>query len=95
MRYSRQMLVEVVVEHQRDGAGGCDCGWSVPGASHAEHIADCYEAGMGGTARTATWEDAQELCRKLGHDPDTVSNIRLEPSRLVYVEVMHNLRSQP
>jgi len=38
-----------------------------------------------------TWNDVQELCRKLGHDPENVVNIRLEAGRLVFVEVMHDL----
>jgi len=41
--HERQVLVEVLVYHQRLDIGCCGCGWSVLGASHAEHIADVYE----------------------------------------------------
>ena len=43
LRYSRDVLVDVLVYHQRTSSSGCGCGWSVLGASHAEHIADVYE----------------------------------------------------
>jgi hypothetical protein len=46
-RYDRPMLVAVLINHQRSNISGCLCGWGVLGASHAEHIADMYEAGMG------------------------------------------------
>jgi len=42
----------------------------------------------------ATWEDVQNLCRKLGLEPDSVVNIRLEAGRMVYVEVMYDLRQK-
>jgi sRNA-binding protein len=41
--YDRDVLVTVLIHHQRMDIGGCLCGWSVLGASHAEHIADAYE----------------------------------------------------
>lgn len=41
--YDRETLVQVLVHHQRSDIQGCDCGWSVLGASHPEHVADMYE----------------------------------------------------
>jgi hypothetical protein len=41
--YDRAVLIDVLVYHQRASSSGCGCGWSVLGASHAEHIADVYE----------------------------------------------------
>lgn len=43
LRYSRDVLVDVLVYHQRLDAGHCGCGWSVLGASHAAHVAEVYE----------------------------------------------------
>lgn len=51
--YDRESLVTVLVYHQRKDIRGCCCGWSVLGASHAEHVADVYEesvATKGGAA---------------------------------------------
>jgi hypothetical protein len=48
--YSRTMLVAVLVEHQRKDERACLCGWDRLGASHAEHVADMYEAAMGGAS---------------------------------------------
>jgi hypothetical protein len=45
--YIRELLVAVLVAHQRAASDACACGWSVVGASHAEHIADKYEAAIG------------------------------------------------
>lgn len=45
--YSRLLLIEILIYHQRTEVSGCHCGWSVLGASHAEHIADVYEAARG------------------------------------------------
>lgn len=41
--YDRGVLVDVVIYHYRDNIKGCGCGWSVLGASWAEHIAQVYE----------------------------------------------------
>lgn len=41
--YDREVLVEVLVYHYRDGIRGCGCGWSKLGASWPEHVADVYE----------------------------------------------------
>jgi len=46
MTYDREVLVNVLIYHQRESISGCICGWSVLGASHAEHVADVYEAAM-------------------------------------------------
>lgn len=46
MEYDRAVLVEVLVYHQRLDVGHCCCGWGVLGASHAEHVADVYEASV-------------------------------------------------
>lgn len=43
MTYLRDVLVEVLVYHQRKNITSCACGWSQLGESHAEHIADVYE----------------------------------------------------
>ena len=43
VRYSRDVLEDVLVYHQRTSSSGCGCGWAVLGASHAEHILDVYE----------------------------------------------------
>jgi hypothetical protein len=48
VRYSRVMLVAVLIEHQRLEDGTCCCGWGPLGASFAEHVATRYEAAMGG-----------------------------------------------
>ena len=51
--YDRALLVSTLIYHQRRSApesDGCACGWSVLGASHAEHVADIYEASVAGTA---------------------------------------------
>lgn len=48
VRYSRQMLMAVLVEHQRAEDSACSCGWHVLGGAWSQHVADCYEAGMGG-----------------------------------------------
>jgi hypothetical protein len=42
--YDRTRLVHVLNDHQRHTPAACLCGWSEWGASHAEHIADVYEA---------------------------------------------------
>jgi len=44
--YDRQLLVEVLVCHQHRDIGPCCCGWHVLGESHAEHVADIYEASL-------------------------------------------------
>lgn len=43
MTYSRALLVEALVFHQRMDIGSCRCGWADLGKSHAEHIANIYE----------------------------------------------------
>jgi len=45
--YVRGLLVGVLVAHQPTSTSGCICGWAVLGASHAEHVADVYEAATG------------------------------------------------
>lgn len=39
----REVLVEVLIYHWRNGITGCGCGWSVLGASYPEHVADVFE----------------------------------------------------
>lgn len=46
--YDRKVLVDVLVYHQRKNAQSCHCGWGTLGASHADHIADVYEASVTG-----------------------------------------------
>lgn len=41
--YSRDVLIDTLVYHQRADVTYCACGWSVLGASHAEHVADVFE----------------------------------------------------
>lgn len=41
--YDREVLIEVLVYHQRADARFCTCGWGELGRSHAKHIADVYE----------------------------------------------------
>lgn len=45
--YDRDRLVWTLVYHQPTNTSGCICGWGVLGASHAEHVADMYEAAAG------------------------------------------------
>lgn len=44
--YRRDVLTTVLIYHQRRDITSCACGWSVLGASHAEHVADVYEASV-------------------------------------------------
>lgn len=41
--HDREVLVEVLVYHQRTNTSGCHCGWAVLGHSYAEHVASVYE----------------------------------------------------
>lgn len=41
--YNRDVMVAVLVVHQRHRPDACLCGWSELGKSHAEHIASEYE----------------------------------------------------
>lgn len=43
VRYERDVLVNVLIYHQRSSLRSCRCGWNILGASHPEHIADEYE----------------------------------------------------
>ena len=43
MTYDHDILVQVLIYHQRLSISHCACGWSVLGASHAEHVAEVYE----------------------------------------------------
>jgi len=47
--YNREVLVTVLIYHQRKDIEGCYCGWAEPGKSHAEHVAAIYEESV--TAR--------------------------------------------
>lgn len=46
MTYERALLVDVVIHHGRKDIRSCYCGWAELGASHAEHVADAYEAAV-------------------------------------------------
>jgi hypothetical protein len=46
--YDHEVLVDVLVHHQRTSSRGCHCGWDVLGASHPEHVADAYEQAVAG-----------------------------------------------
>ena len=41
--YDRDMLVKILVYHQRRNIQHCMCGWRRLGNSHADHVADVYE----------------------------------------------------
>jgi hypothetical protein len=44
MNYDREVLVRVLIQHQRkDLDVACLCGWGEWGASFAAHVADMYE----------------------------------------------------
>lgn len=43
INYDREVLVNVLIYHTRNGIRGCRCGWAVPGASFPEHVANVYE----------------------------------------------------
>ena len=43
IRYDRDVLVQVLVFHQRQDPQYCTCGWGELGKSHADHVADIYE----------------------------------------------------
>jgi len=44
--YRRDVLIEVIIYHQRVTIEGCWCGWGVLGESHAAHVVDVYEASV-------------------------------------------------
>lgn len=44
--YDREILVNVLIYHQRTNSSGCHCGWAKLGASYAEHVANVYEQSM-------------------------------------------------
>ena len=46
MKYDRKVLVEVLIYHWPTSTSGCGCGWARLGHSHAEHVADVYEASV-------------------------------------------------
>lgn len=46
-----QLLVAVLIAHQRRDIKGCNCGWSDLGKSHAVHVADMYAAALGEDTR--------------------------------------------
>lgn len=46
MEYDREILIAILIYHQRKDIGHCACGWSILGASHAEHVANVYEIEM-------------------------------------------------
>jgi len=41
--YDREVLVEVLIYHQRKNLQYCQCGWGDLGRSHSDHVADIYE----------------------------------------------------
>jgi len=48
MKYDREVLVAVLIAHQRLTIRECRCGWNFLGKSQAEHVIDSYEQVMGG-----------------------------------------------
>lgn len=52
-------MVDVLVDHQRQNAGSCLCGWSKLGYSHPEHQAEMLaNAGFGDMAQA--WDEGFE-----------------------------------
>lgn len=47
--HERQLLIAVLVAHQRKDIHGCICGWAKVGRSHPEHVVDCYDAALHGS----------------------------------------------
>jgi hypothetical protein len=43
MRYDRDLLLDVLIYHQRQNIGACHCGPLQPGSSYCEHVRDVYE----------------------------------------------------
>lgn len=41
--YDRDVLVDVLIYHTRNGIRGCRCGWAELGRSWPEHVATVYE----------------------------------------------------
>lgn len=48
--YDRDVLVNVLIYHYRNGIEGCGCGWAVLGASWPEHVATVYEESVAARA---------------------------------------------
>jgi hypothetical protein len=57
MKYDREVLVAVLIAHQRRDVGGCRCGWDILGHSHSQHVIDSYEQVMDGNAPCAVKAD--------------------------------------
>lgn len=66
MTYDRAVLVEVLIYHQRASIERCACGWDRLGASHAEHVADVYEASIAGGAVSGLCSCRVELVEEEG-----------------------------
>lgn len=67
MEYDREILVQVLIYHQRAElkiSSPCLCGWAVAGESHADHAADVYEL---------------ELAHKLEKQPKQTHLLDLKP----------------
>jgi hypothetical protein len=78
MTYDRRLLLDVLIYHQRASDTGCACGWSVLGASHAEHIADVYEESMTVLTSPAKGNElGAAICAAWGLDPSDVRAIDL------------------
>lgn len=61
--YDRDLLVAVLVYHQRKDIKGCGCGWSVLGASYAEHVATVYEGAVAAEMTPDMVRESWERCR--------------------------------
>lgn len=44
--YDRDVMISVLVYHQRRDITFCSCGWGALGRSHAEHVVEVYEQTM-------------------------------------------------
>ena len=73
--YERDVLVRVIVYHQRHTIGPCACGWFELGRSHAEHVATVYEESVtalaGGPVVSHAVRCSSCECLRAAHrDPD-------------------------
>lgn len=51
--YDRELLVNVLVYHQRTDSSGCGCGWAKLGFSHPEHVVQVFEESVALRLRSA------------------------------------------
>jgi hypothetical protein len=44
--FNRDVMMTVLIYHQRKDISVCGCGWSKLGHSHAKHVVEVYEMSM-------------------------------------------------